>query len=40
MVVMNMCIENVKGEDILFDEVKWNNNLCANMPNRKCDICC
>jgi hypothetical protein len=33
MLVKNMCIENVKGDDILFDEVKWNNELCANMPN-------
>ena len=39
MLVMNMCIEDVKGDDILFDKVKWNNELCINMPNGKCDIC-
>jgi len=39
MLVMNMCIEDVKDDDILFDKVKWNNGLCINMPNGKCDIC-
>ena len=34
------CISEIeKGDYILFDEVKWNNALCANMPNWNCDIC-
>jgi len=32
-------IEDVKSDDMLFDKVKCNDELCANISNWNCDIC-
>jgi len=38
-VVWTCIFQNVKGDVILLDEMKWDNEFCANFPNRNGDIC-